>query len=76
MFPHECLQYPGNTAAYEWDTFWKSTREIVFNIMSGLKHSCPQERQTGQTFAGPMDNAQWFSWVRDVLWVLHQLMQM
>ena len=76
MFPHQCLQYPANTAANEWGSFWNSTRQIVFNMLSGLKQCFPQERPRNQTFLGPMDNAQWYSWVRDVLWTLHQLIRM
>ena len=76
LFPHQCLQYPGDTAAHEWDSFWNSTRRTVFNMLTGLKQCFPQERLKNPTSLGPMDNAQWSAWVRDVLWALHQLIRM
>ena len=76
MFPHQCLQYPEDTTPEEWSCFWCSTRKVVFDVVSGLKHCCPHERSRGHTFDGPMDDTQWATWVRDVLWTFHQLIRM
>lgn len=75
MSPHHCVQYPPNTSASDWEPFWASTRETVFDLLLGLKDCFPREL-TGPAAEGPMTGIQWSAWVHDVLWTLHQLIRM
>ena len=72
MSPHDCMQYPQDTLASDWGPFWAFTREVVFDLLSGLKGCFPQSPTPGAR----MDGCQWSRWVYDMLWTLHQLIRM
>ncbi|KAI1782720.1 hypothetical protein LXA43DRAFT_1068339 [Ganoderma leucocontextum] len=74
MRPQDCLQYPQDTSASDWPSFWPSTRKTVFTVLSGLK-VCSPYGTIEEAGVVAMDPCRWSLWIQDVLWTLRQLIR-
>ncbi|KAI0323213.1 hypothetical protein GY45DRAFT_1341587 [Cubamyces sp. BRFM 1775] len=74
VFTPECLARPSDTSAVEWRSFWPDIRNVVFLTLLQLK-GCEFRGACLRNASAITDDA-WSLWAGDVLWSLHQMLQL